>query len=108
MGLPVRRPGPERHIVIAFPAELDEWVRQGAMGRNSNGNGPSLVKPHHDLTQQLHRHVARTAELERLRERMVTMMQRLQENRQRTAQLVRGMRIAGERGNSLRKFQQSA
>ena len=32
MGLPVRRPGPERHIVIAFPAELEEWLRRGHVG----------------------------------------------------------------------------
>jgi hypothetical protein len=108
MRLPVRRPGPERHIVIAFPAELDEWVRQGAMGRNGNGNGPSLLKPYQGLTQQLNRYVATTAELERLRERMITMMQRLQENRQRTVQLVRGIREVSERGSSLRKFPQSA
>jgi hypothetical protein len=108
MRLPVRRPGPERHIVIAFPAELDEWVRQGAVGRNGNGNGPSLLKPHQGLTQQFDRHLATTAELERLRERMLMMMQRLVENRQRTVELVRGMRTATERGNTVVKLQQSA
>lgn len=28
LGLPVRRPGEDRHIVLAFPAELDEWARR--------------------------------------------------------------------------------
>lgn len=27
MGLPVRRPGRERHIVVAYIADLDEWVK---------------------------------------------------------------------------------
>ena len=83
MGLPVRRPGPERHIVLAYSAELDEWAHNGQLrpkddARNT-GHGiitPILMQQLAALAQLRKDLQHHTAEQRRLR-------QRLQEQRER-------------------------
>lgn len=85
MGLPVRRPGPERHIVIAFPAELDEWLRRGGsvteLQFKKNGD------THSELAVTLEKHISATEQLARLRHLMAEMLDRLTENRRRAVTL---------------------
>ncbi len=80
MGLPVRRPGPERHIVVAFPDELDNWVRNTR--RNPMPREPQrLAQPPRNAEE--HR-----KELHRLRLLLGTMVERLHANRDHTSRLV--------------------
>jgi hypothetical protein len=70
MDLPVRRPGADRHIVLAFPAELDAWARRNL--EVSEGSKSSLRQQH-----DLHTH----AQLMRMRNLVEIMRDRLEQNR---------------------------
>jgi hypothetical protein len=67
MDLPVRRPAADRHIVLAFPEELDAWARRRLEVVPTSG-------PH--LKDQ-HTH----AQLQRMRNLVQIMMDRLETNR---------------------------
>lgn len=70
MKLPVRRPAADRHIVLAFPAELDTWARRNL---ELPDGSKSRSKQRHDL----HTH----AQLVRMRNLVEIMRARLEQNR---------------------------
>jgi hypothetical protein len=70
MELPVRRPGADRHIVLAFPQELDAWARRQL-------ERPPEAKTTPKQVQELHTH----AQLRRMRNLVQIMMDRLETNR---------------------------
>jgi len=80
MGLPVRRPGPERHIVVAFPEEIDNWVK-GSVRQPTPVPGNVVVTLNGD-------HIS-VQQLVRLRDLMSKMTDMLHENRQHTSRLVK-------------------
>jgi hypothetical protein len=68
--LPVRRPAPgAKHVVLAFPAELDDWVKNGKV-RESAAEEParqtqgtvSLRMRNHELRQRMNVLVQTTLE----------------------------------------------
>lgn len=70
MELPVRRPGADRHIVLAFPQELDAWARRKL-------EVPPQPKTTSKEMQEQHTH----AQLQRMRNLVRIMMDRLETNR---------------------------
>jgi NADH pyrophosphatase NudC (nudix superfamily) len=70
MDLPVRRPAEDRHIVLAFPSELDAWARRQL-------ESPAVVKPSLKQQHDLHTH----AQLLRMRNLVQIMRDRLEQNR---------------------------
>ena len=70
MKLPVRRPAADRHIVVAFPAELDTWARRNLELPDGSKATP---RQRHDL----HTH----AQLMRMRNLVEIMRARLEQNR---------------------------
>jgi len=70
MELPVRRPGADRHIVLAFPQELDAWARRKLeVPPEPNASSKEM--------QQQHTY----AQLQRMRNLVQIMMHRLETNR---------------------------
>ena len=70
LGLPVHRPGPDRHIVIAFPSELDAWA--------------------HPTSEQRRKSTAVSIDqLERMRTLVERMMETTRLNRERASQLIK-------------------
>lgn len=88
MDLPVRRPGADRHIVLAFPAELDEWARKKHKRRIHSGNEIELESAYPTIINVRKQRDAST-ELKRLRTLMSTMMLKLSHNREQTIRLVK-------------------
>ena len=70
MDLPVRRPAADRHIVLAFPTELDAWARRKLEVPEVSKLGS---KEQHDM----HTH----AQLMRMRNLVEIMKDRLEQNR---------------------------
>lgn len=53
LGLPVRRPRPnERQIVLAFPDELDAWLKRSPQATSSNGKRRQEFERLRNLLQQ--------------------------------------------------------
>jgi hypothetical protein len=80
MELPVRRPASDRHIVLAFPAELDTWARRKIdppieSSQESNRNSRRL---NHEQTN---------AQLMRMRNLVQIMMERMELNRSYTEKI---------------------
>jgi|SRR4051794_7423232 hypothetical protein len=70
LALPVHRPGPDRHIVIAFPSELDAWA--------------------HPTTEQRRNNAAISLDqLERMRTLVERMVETTRLNRERASQLMK-------------------
>src|SRR3954454_21539901 len=69
MELPVRRPGADRHIVLAFPQELDAWARR------------ELESPQEVETGFKQHDAHMRAQLQRMRNLVLIMMDRLETNR---------------------------
>jgi len=85
MGLPVRRPGPERHIVVAIPAELDEWVRAGRKRESLQAQAVAMEVPNRFRSSN-----GRDASerLKQLRGLMQNMLIRVSVNRDRSLRLL--------------------
>lgn len=99
MGLPIRRPKPkEKQIVLAFPDELDAWVRQQAAQTAQETCGvdfdptDTIVE---QVTTQHNDQLVRALNLEGL-ERMQVLLE----------QLLQQTRVAHERAEDLCKKQQ--
>jgi hypothetical protein len=86
LGLPVRRPGSERHIVLALPTELDDWARQ--QHSCSKGHSDQDRSPEAELKLSI---VPRDAspEMQRLRTLIITMIDRASHDREQTTRLIR-------------------
>ncbi len=115
MGLPVRRPGPERHIVIAIPAELDAWVRNGRLSEQSQYEDAKVSDGkilHQKLSaeQQLHaeQHRQHTVQLQRMRSLMTAMVEQLERNREHASRLVAQCSRQACRNGGEQKMKQSA
>jgi hypothetical protein len=72
LGLPVRRPNAnDRNIVVAIPAELDEWIKKRLQPRkvasqlHCAGQLERMHKLVHVMVQETQRTVEKTAELVR-------------------------------------------
>ncbi|HWR17749.1 MAG TPA: hypothetical protein VN577_23165 [Terriglobales bacterium] len=81
LGLPVRRPGEDRHIVLAFPAELEQWARrnrdsESKTASSGNGNG------HHP-------HAASHANVRRMRELVQVTLQQTRMTQQKVAEVLK-------------------
>ena len=86
LGMPVHRPGEDRHIVIAYPEELDQWVRRDPKEieqdlSRTNGNRidhvtASVLRQHH---------VSQQDKLQRMRELVKSMMEAAQRTRDNAA-----------------------
>jgi hypothetical protein len=70
MKLPVRRPGEDRHIVLAFPQELDAWARRKLEAPEQEKRSSKQPDPHTH------------AQLQRMRNLVRIMMDRLETNRE--------------------------
>jgi hypothetical protein len=74
MELPVRRPASDRHIVLAFPAELDTWARRKI---------DPPIQSNHESNKNSRRlnHEQTNSQLMRMRNLVQIMMERMQLNR---------------------------
>jgi excisionase family DNA binding protein len=98
--LPVHRPGNDRHIVLAFPAELDAWVRPAtpefqpstslsaeilsATGKQLDSLRELIALRHHATCSRVALEKARQT-----RDLVQKMVERARANRERTERLVR-------------------
>jgi hypothetical protein len=80
MELPVRRPAADRHIVLAFPAELDTWARRKI---DLQMVSKQEINQHGNCLNHVHTH----AQLIRMRNLVQIMMQRLELNRAYTEKI---------------------
>ena len=86
LDLPVRRPGSERHIVLAFPAELEEWARQ----QHSRRDGQSDQDRHGKAELRVNATPSDSSpEMKKLRTLMITMIDSASHDREQTTRLIR-------------------
>ena len=76
--LPVRRPAADRHIVVAFPAELDSWARRKIKLQ-------LVPKPNREARRLKHEQTS--AQLERMRHLVQIMRERMEQNRAYTEKI---------------------
>lgn len=87
LSLPVRRPyGMEKHVIVALPEELDNWMRTRMVPRENNGHKPAVLparppKPKADNDVHL-------AKLERMQALLRVMQERANELNRHTAELL--------------------
>jgi hypothetical protein len=78
MELPVRRPAADRHIVLAFPAELDTWARRKIDLQTVSKSNLEARRVNHEQTN---------AHLQRMRNLVQIMMERMELNRAYTEKI---------------------
>lgn len=104
LGLPVRRPGPERHIVLAFPAELDEWALNSQLRLKAPGNTLHKIRrsgsAHEDIITPIIEHVATLAELRKDLQRTAAKQRRLRQQMQELRERLAAQRRSASRARS--------
>lgn len=84
LALPVRRPyGLEKHVIVALPSELDDWMHTRMQPRTAN-SGPK--KPVLDAVRE--KSLQRNEKVERLQRLIKIMYERAEELQRRTKQLM--------------------
>jgi hypothetical protein len=74
LDLPVRRPKPnEKQIVLAFPDELDAWVRRQSEHRRPEYNGDTNRQELKRLRELIERTVSETRRLQAATEQIIKM-----------------------------------
>lgn len=89
MDLPIRRPGSDRHIVLAFPAELDEWARQRHEFKNQSSPHPNLQNRHPELKLTIRERQDPFPEMQKLRTLMIALMDSAANDREQATRLIR-------------------
>src|SRR5207245_8536783 len=76
LSLPVRRPyGMEKHVIVALPEELDNWMRTRMIPRE-NGPKPSVAQTPPRVSKQKTDNDAHAAKLERMQALLRVMQER--------------------------------
>ncbi len=103
MGLPVHRPGSERHIVIAIPAELDAWVQNGRPSHGDDltttGNRAAQQKLLREQQVHLEQHRRHAVQLKRMRTLMGSIIEHMERNREHASRLVAQVTRHGRNGD---------
>jgi hypothetical protein len=89
LSLPVRRPyGMEKHVIVALPEELDNWMRTRMVPRENNGARPAVAQtPARPQKPKVDNDV-HAAKLERMQALLRVMQERANELNRHTAELL--------------------